>query len=106
MRPPNDAEFTTLVSVIWPQLYRTAYLLVGEHALAEDLTQTALAKTYANWRKVRSLDAAPSYARTTLINTAGSWFRKKSWRNESPPRLCRSCRCNRSRRMGRLSLLR
>lgn len=83
-RPPSDADFTELVQACWPGLYRTAYLLVGEHGLAEDLTQSALAKTYASWSKVRSLEAAPAYARTVLVNTAASWFRKRGWRNERP----------------------
>ncbi len=81
-RPPSDADYTEFVHASWPSLYRTAYLLVGEHALAEDLVQTSLAKTYASWRNVRDLGAAPGYARTTLINTAASWFRRKSWRKE------------------------
>jgi RNA polymerase sigma-70 factor (sigma-E family) len=46
--------------------------------------QTALAKTYAAWPKVRDVHAAPGYARTVLVNTASSWFRKRSWRNERP----------------------
>ncbi len=83
-RPPSDAEFTEFVHGSWRSLYRTAYLLLGDHAEAEDLVQTALAKTYAAWHRVRDLDAAPAYARTALVNTASSWFRKKSWRNERP----------------------
>ena len=83
-RPPSDAEFTELVHASWASLYRTAYLLVGERTLAEDLVQTALAKTYASWGKVRDVSAAPGYARTALVNTAASWFRRKSWRNERP----------------------
>ena len=83
-KPPSDTEFTELVHVAWPSLYRTAYLMLGDHALAEDLVQTALAKTYAAWPRVRDLEAAPGYARTVLVNTAASWFRKKSWRNERP----------------------
>lgn len=83
-RPPTDEEFTNLVHARWNELYRTAYLMLGDAAEAEDLVQTALAKTYANWRKVRSLEAAPAYARATLVNTAASWFRKKGWRNERP----------------------
>jgi RNA polymerase sigma factor (sigma-70 family) len=31
---------------------------------------------------VRSLDAAGGYARTALLNTATSWFRRPSWRRE------------------------
>ena len=83
-RPPTDEEFAELVHASWASLYRTAYLMLGDPAEAEDLVQTALAKTYANWRKVRSIEAAPGYARTTLVNTAASWFRKKGWRNERP----------------------
>ena len=82
--PPGDAEFTEFVHAAWPGLYRTAYLMLGEHQLAEDLVQSALAKTYASWRKVRDPGAAPAYARVVLANTATSWFRRRSWRNEQP----------------------
>ncbi len=83
-RPPTDEQFTELVHAAWPSLYRTAYLMLGDAAEAEDLVQTALAKTYASWGKVRDLGAAHGYARTTLVNTASSWFRRRSWRNERP----------------------
>jgi RNA polymerase sigma-70 factor (sigma-E family) len=83
-RTPGDTEYTEFVHATWGSLYRTAYLLLGDRAEAEDLVQTALAKTYAAWHRVRDLDAAPGYARTVLVNTAASWFRKRSWRNEQP----------------------
>jgi RNA polymerase sigma-70 factor (sigma-E family) len=83
-RPPSDDEFTEFVVASWPSLYRTAYLLLGDRELAEDLVQTALSKTYASWGRVRELEAARGYARTTLINTASSWFRKRGWRAEQP----------------------
>lgn len=83
-KPLKDEEFTEFVHVVWPGLYRTAYLMLGEHQLAEDLVQTSLAKTYASWRKVKEPDAAPAYARVVLANTAASWFRRRSWRNERP----------------------
>src|SRR3954462_13512819 len=80
----TDDEFTEFVHAAWPSLYRTAYLMLGEHQLAEDLVQTALAKTYASWHKVREPAAAPAYARVVLGNTAASCLRRKSWRNEHP----------------------
>ena len=83
-RSPTDAEYADFVHMAWPRLYRTAYLLLGEHALAEDLVQTTLAKTYAGWGRVRDIDAAHRYARTTLFNTAASWFRRRGWRRELP----------------------
>jgi len=83
-RVPDDEQFSALVTAAWPGLYRTAFLLLGNRAEAEDLVQTALTKTYANWSKVREIDAAPAYARTVLHNTAMSWFRRSSWRREHP----------------------
>ena len=83
-RQLSDEEFTELVQAAWPGLYRTAFLILGEHHLAEDLVQTALAKTYASWHKVKDPGAAQAYARVVLANTAASWFRRKSWRNEHP----------------------
>ena len=83
-RQLTDDEFTELVHAVWPGLYRTAYLMLGDHQLAEDLAQAALAQTYASWAKVRDRNAAPAYARVVLANTAASWFRKRSWRNERP----------------------
>ena len=83
-RRPSDGEFTEFAHASWASLYRTAYLMLGDAAEAEDLVQTALAKTYAAWPKVRDVKAAPGFARTVLVNTASSWFRRRSWRNERP----------------------
>lgn len=83
-RRVSDDEFSEFVQGSWPGLYRTAYLLVGDKGLAEDLVQTALAKTYAAWPSVRDVQAAPGFARTTMVNTAAAWFRRRSWRNELP----------------------
>ena len=83
-RTLTDEEFAEFVHAAWPGLYRTAYLMLGDHQLAEDLVQSSLAKTYSSWRKVKEPAAAPAYARVVLANTAASWFRRKSWRNERP----------------------
>jgi RNA polymerase sigma-70 factor (sigma-E family) len=83
-RRPSDAQFTAFVHDAWRPLYRTAYLLLGEHGAAEDLAQSALTKTYAAWTRVREPDAAYGYARTVLLNEARSMFRRTSWRRELP----------------------
>jgi RNA polymerase sigma-70 factor (sigma-E family) len=86
-RHVSDEEFTAFVHASWPRLYRTAYLLLGDAGLAEDLVQTALAKTYAAWPGIRDVQAAPGFARTTMVNTAAQWFRRRAWRNEVPTEL-------------------
>jgi RNA polymerase sigma-70 factor (sigma-E family) len=83
-RTLTDEEFAEFVRAAWPGLYRTAYLMLGEHQLAEDLVQTSLAKTYASWRNLKEPAAATAYARVVLANTAASWFRRRGWRNEHP----------------------
>jgi DNA-directed RNA polymerase specialized sigma24 family protein len=52
-----------------PRLLRMAFLLCGDWHTAEDLVQTALAKLFVSWRKVRRQDAAHAYAARTLVNT-------------------------------------
>jgi RNA polymerase sigma-70 factor (sigma-E family) len=59
-------------------LRRSAYLLCGDWHLAEDLTQTALAKLYAVWRKVR-MDSPDSYARKVLFRTFVDETRRRRW---------------------------
>jgi DNA-directed RNA polymerase specialized sigma24 family protein len=39
-----------------------AFLLCGDWHTAEDLAQTALAKVFVSWRKIRRQDAVHAYA--------------------------------------------
>jgi RNA polymerase sigma-70 factor (sigma-E family) len=81
-RQPTDAEYSEFVAAAWGSLYRTAYLMVGNHALAEDLVQTALTNTYASWHKVREVGAARAYARTAVVRSATTWFRTRARQRE------------------------
>lgn len=63
----SDDDFDGFAVSAWPRLRRSAYLITGDHHLAEDLAQTALARTYAHWRRVRRQDAL-AYSRRTLVN--------------------------------------
>ncbi len=63
---------------------RTAYLLTGNQADAEDLLQTALAKVYLSWDRVRDQGALEAYARTVLARTHVSVWRRAATRRERP----------------------
>jgi RNA polymerase sigma-70 factor (sigma-E family) len=78
------ADFSEYAAARWGALFRTAYLLTGDHGLAEDLMQTALAKCYVAWPRLRAAEAADAYVRKVLTNTYFSWRRKKSWGREHP----------------------
>jgi RNA polymerase sigma-70 factor, ECF subfamily len=80
---PDESEFREFVGARSSALLRTAYLLTGDRALAEDLLQTALTKTYLSWHRVRDRAAAEAYVHRILVTTATSWWRTR-WRREAP----------------------
>jgi RNA polymerase sigma-70 factor (sigma-E family) len=62
-------------------LHRTAFLLTRDHGLAEDLVQTALARSWPAWRRIH---ADPEhYVRRVMVNTYSSWWRRR-WNGEHP----------------------
>jgi RNA polymerase sigma-70 factor (sigma-E family) len=63
------ASYEEYVAARWSALYRTAYLMTGNHADAEDLVQTALIKVYAAWGEVAAAASADAYVRRILANT-------------------------------------
>jgi len=72
-------DFDDFVAARSTGLLRTAYLLTRDHALAEDLLQTALAKAWFSWSKIES--RPEPYVRKILVNTFASWWRRK-WNGE------------------------
>jgi RNA polymerase sigma-70 factor (sigma-E family) len=64
-------------------LQRTAYLLTGDWALAEDLVQTALARAWPRWELIARRDDPEIYVRKVLVNTWTTWARRR-WRGEKP----------------------
>ncbi|MFF7249174.1 SigE family RNA polymerase sigma factor [Embleya sp. NPDC008237] len=77
MKAEEVAEFRAFVESRWSGLVRTAYLLTGDHAIAEDVAQSALTKTYVNWRRVRGADNPDAYVRRILVNANIRRFRKR-----------------------------
>jgi RNA polymerase sigma-70 factor (sigma-E family) len=63
-----EAEFRAFVASRWHRMLRTAHLLTGHHHDAEDLVQTALAKAYARWERVRRSDDPDAYVWRIMIN--------------------------------------
>ena len=78
-----EADFRDFVTARSAALHRSAYLLTGNWATAEDLVQTALTKTYLAWRRIGDIGSVEAYARRVLYTTNVSWWRRM-WRNEHP----------------------
>src|SRR3981081_1119209 len=77
-RPGFDAPgFRDYVTARSRSLLRTAYLLTGNRADAEDLVQAALAKTYLAWDRIEGRGALDGYVRRAMVNTHISWWRRR-----------------------------
>ena len=75
----RSVDFDDFVAARSTALLRTAYLLTHDHALAEDLLQTALTKAWFAWSKIDGQHEA--YVRRILANTYATWWRRK-WNGE------------------------
>lgn len=76
MRTADDADFTAFVAAVSGRLMRSAYLITGDVAAAEDLLQTALERAYRRWAHVRHREEPEAYVRRILVNAATDNWRR------------------------------
>lgn len=76
-------DFDSFVTARGGVLYRAAWFLTGDEHTAEDLVQTALAKSYGSYPRVADDAAFEAYVRTAMYRTYVSWWRRR-WNGEVP----------------------
>src|SRR5215470_10314829 len=81
-RDVRDADFAAYLAARQASLLRTAYLLTGNRQDAEDLVQTAFAKLYLSWDRVRDRGSLDGYVRRILVNEHNSLWRRAWKRRE------------------------
>ena len=64
-------------------LQRTAWFMTNDWALAQDLVQTALARSWPYWGRIRRGDDPEIYVRRVMVNTWATWRRRRR-RGEQP----------------------
>jgi RNA polymerase sigma-70 factor (sigma-E family) len=74
-----EAGFAQFVEARQHALQRTAWLLTGDWAAAEDLVQTALVRSWPRWERIRRRDDPEIYVRRAMVNTWASWRRRRWW---------------------------
>lgn len=79
MTEGQAVDFDDFVAARSAGLLRTAYLLTRDHALAEDLLQTALTRSWFAWSRIEG--RPEPYVRKVLVNTYISWWRRR-WNGE------------------------
>jgi RNA polymerase sigma-70 factor (sigma-E family) len=80
MRDNGDvAAFAEYAQACSATLFRTAFLMVGDHQLAEDLVQEALVKTLMAWPRLTDRGNLHAYTRRVIVTTSISWRRRRSF---------------------------
>jgi RNA polymerase sigma-70 factor (sigma-E family) len=70
-------EFEEYVRTRQDALLRSARRLVPDPVDAQDLLQTALARTYGRWETIEDKRLADAYLRRVMINTRTEWWRAR-----------------------------
>lgn len=63
-------------------MVRLAYLLTGNRSVAEEMVQDAFVAVHRNWDRATS---PGGYLRTTVVNNARSWHRRRALEERSVP---------------------
>lgn len=72
-----DEVLTALYTRHYRDLVRLAAFLTGDRDNAEEVVQDAYVKVHGSWRRVRELDKAEAYLRTTVVNLSRSRLRRR-----------------------------
>jgi RNA polymerase sigma-70 factor (sigma-E family) len=67
-----DAEFGAFFAKHYNELARFAFLLVGEHAAADDVAAEALAEAWKGWSRVSTAERPLAYVRRIAANIAAN----------------------------------
>jgi RNA polymerase sigma-70 factor (sigma-E family) len=76
----RDRDLGAFIDARSCSLLRFAYLLTGDHGLAEDLLQNSLIKVYLSWDRIRDRAALEAYTRSVMTRTQLSWWRRPARR--------------------------
>jgi RNA polymerase sigma-70 factor (sigma-E family) len=82
MRAAEEEDYAEFYASVWARLFRLAYAICGDVGAAEDAVQSALAKAYASWRRVRAAQVPEAYVRRMVVNEALGVRRRGWWRFE------------------------
>jgi len=72
-------EFRAFVMARSASMIRSAWLMTGSEATAQDLVQSALLTTWQRWSTLRDQKAAEAYTRGVVVTTYVSWRRRRAF---------------------------
>src|SRR5205809_7886062 len=72
-----DESFDEAFDALFPRAERLAYRILGNWAAAEDAAAEAMARAYANWRKVSRLPHRDGWVLRVATNVAIDAYRRR-----------------------------
>jgi RNA polymerase sigma-70 factor (sigma-E family) len=90
MARDGDDAFSDFVLAQSESLMRSAYLMTGRRADAEDAVQATLLKVYLSWHRIERREAVGAYARKALLREVLTLRRgplRRLWVTDRPPEL-------------------
>lgn len=66
----SEAQFTRLFQEEYPQITRTAYLILGDWDQAREVAQEAFTRLFTQWKKVSKYDRPGAWVRRVAIRLA------------------------------------
>jgi RNA polymerase sigma-70 factor (sigma-E family) len=76
LRTGRHLDFEEFVEARGRELSRLAFLMIGDHDMADDLTSDALLVAWQQWDVVQASDHPMAYLRRVVINLAASRVRR------------------------------
>ena len=86
-RQSDVSAYAEFVAARSASMFRTAYLVIGDYQLAEDLLQESLVKVYVAWPRLQDVAKAEAYTRRIIVTTAISWRRRRSFHERATDEL-------------------
>jgi RNA polymerase sigma-70 factor (sigma-E family) len=73
----RDEAMLRLFDEHYGALCRLAYVILGDHALSEEVVMEAFVRTFSGWNRLRDASRADFYLRRAVINISRSGIRRK-----------------------------
>jgi RNA polymerase sigma-70 factor (sigma-E family) len=73
----RDEAFDSAFAVLFPRAFRLSYRLLGDRAAAEDAAAEAMARAFADWKRVRELPYRDAWVLRVTSNIALDVLRKR-----------------------------
>lgn len=73
----RDEAFDSAFAVLFPRAFRLSYRLLGDRAAAEDAAAEAMARTFADWKRVSELPYRDAWVLRVAANLSLDVLRKR-----------------------------